>query len=356
MTKLYTIYHDKDGKEPNEDEAGSRRAYIIGILLSLMVLAPVVEAGCSCSAGNWDPSSFLKIEVGGETAQPVSTPNSADGNSQGSPQEPLDRSDSFPNSQILKPMKSVSSSDVVVDVSNGNSYYTSHIKNSIHIPTREFLDETGNLLEIESLAKIFGDAGVSREDSLVLYGTSQGSGEAEFAFLVLSYLGQKDVKLLDGDLDDWQTAGLPVEVTENKKTVLKYTPEVKSAILADYEYVKSGQPQIVDVRPFVDFGMGRIPGSVALDPTNLITRDRIKDGDDLSLVFSRLTKDKPIVVYSSDYSRSSLVWYALQLMGYEASIYAWEDWKMHETQDSQEAPAESEESAASSRYTKLGRK
>ena len=45
---------------------------------------------------------------------------------------------------------------------------------------------------------------------------------------------------------------------------------------------------------------------------------------------SRLSKDKPIVVYSDDYSRSSLVWYALQLMGYEASIYTWEDWKAHE--------------------------
>ena len=94
--------------------------------------------------------------------------------------------------------------------------------------------------------------------------------------------------------------------------------------------MKSGQAQIVDARPFVEFGKGRIPGSVALDPANIIKGDRIKNGDDLSMVFSRLDKDKPIVVYSSDYSRSSLVWYALQLMGYEASIYTWEDWKAHE--------------------------
>ena len=36
-------------------------------------------------------------------------------------------------------MKSVSSSDVVVDVSNGESYAKSHIKNAIHIPTKDFL-------------------------------------------------------------------------------------------------------------------------------------------------------------------------------------------------------------------------
>ena len=100
--------------------------------------------------------------------------------------------------------------------------------------------------------------------------------------------------------------------------------------MAEYEYVKSGEAQIIDVRPFVEFGKGRIPGSIALDPTNVIKGDKIKNSEDLSAVFSRLDKEKPIVVYSDDYSRSSLATYALQLMGYEASIYTWEDWKAQE--------------------------
>ncbi len=110
----------------------------------------------------------------------------------------------------------------------------------------------------------------------------------------------------------------------------EYKPLVKPDVIAEYEYVKSGQAQIIDVRPFVEFGKGRIPGSIALDPSNVIKGDKIKTGADLSTVFSRLDKEKPIVVYSDDYSRSALVWYALQLMGYEASIYTWEDWKAHE--------------------------
>ncbi len=72
------------------------------------------------------------------------------------------------------------------------------------------------------------------------------------------------------------------------------------------------------------------------------------------MVFSRLAKDKPIVVYSSDYSRSSLVWYALQLMGYEASIYTWEDWKAHESSDAQAATAPAGGVTANSKYVKLG--
>ena len=175
----------------------------LGILIiSLIAFAPVVDAGCSCSGGTWDPSGFLNSELGtGQPVQPGSTQNNAAGNSGNSTQnsgisteKPIDRVASFPNGEILKSMKSVSSSDVVVDVSNGDSYAKSHIKNAIHIPTKDFLDGEGNLKADEELASILGDAGVSRDDSVVLYGSKESSGEAEFAFLVLSYLGQKDVK------------------------------------------------------------------------------------------------------------------------------------------------------------------
>jgi len=350
MTKINNIRNDKTNSTLCEKNAGTRKFYVLGFLiLSLIAFAPVVDAGCSCSAGNWDPSAFLNSDLG--TSQPVQ-PGSAQDNIAGN--SGSNRADSFPNGQIFKPMKSVSSSDVVLDVSNGESYAKSHIKNAIHIPTKDFLNGEGDLKTSEELAKVLGGAGVSRDDSIVLYGNKESSGEAEFAFLVLSYLGQKDVKLLDGSLADWQAAGLPVESSENRKPGGEYKPEVKSGVMADYEYVKSDQAQILDARPFMEFGKGRIPGSRAFDASNVIKGEKIKNADDLSIIFSRLGKDKPIVVYSSDYSRSSLVWYALQLMGYEASIYTWEDWKAHEANDSQAATATSEGSTAGSKYTKLG--
>jgi thiosulfate/3-mercaptopyruvate sulfurtransferase len=329
----------------------------IGILiLSLIAFAPVVDAGCSCSGGNWDPSGFLNSEIGtGQIVQPGSAGDSAAGNSGSGTagmQKPFDRVASFPNGAILKAMKSVSSSDVVMDVSNTDSYSTSHIKNAIHIPSKDFLNGEGNLKTDEELAKVLGDAGVSRDDSIVLYAGKESSGEAEFAFLVLRYLGQKDVKLLDGSLGDWKASGLPEETSENILQGTEYGPMVKPQVIAEYQYVKSGQAQIIDVRPFVEFGKGRIPGSIALDPANVIKGDKIKTGTDLGTVFSRLDKEKPIVVYSDDYSRSALVWYALQLMGYEASIYTWEDWKAQESVD---VPANATTpAAASSKYTKLG--
>ena len=364
MNKIDTIHGDMIISTPEGKNAGSGGFYVLGILIiSLMAFAPAVDAGCSCSVGNWDPSGFLNDDsITSQSVQPGGPQGSEAGNSGNSTpnsgiskEKPLDRVASFPNGEILKSLKSVSSSDVVVDVSNGDSYAKSHIENAIHIPTKDFLDGAGNLKADEELASILGAAGVSRDDSIVLYGNLESSGEAEFAFLVLQHLGQEDVKLLDGSLADWIAAGLPEAALENIKPRVEYKPELKPEVLAEFEDVKSEKAQIVDVRPFVEFGKGRIPGSVALDPANIIKGNLIKNEGDLSTVFDRLSKDQPIVVYSSDYSRSSLVWYALQLMGYNASVYTWEDWKAHEAAGKKAgAAAPAGGNAAGSKYTKLG--
>jgi len=356
MTRFNTIHNNKSISTRYGKNASYKGFYVLGILmLSLIAFAPVVDAGCSCSGGTWDPSAFLNSELGtGQPVQPGSAQDGASGNSVRGTQKPLDRTASFPNGEILKAMKSVSSSDVVIDVSNGDSYAASHIKGAIQIPTKEFLNGEGNLKTDEELATILGDAGLSRDDSIVLYGSKESSGQAEFAFLVLRHLGQNDVLLLDGSLSDWKAAGLPEEARANILPGKEYKPLVKPEVMADYEYVKSGQAQIIDVRPFVEFGKGRIPGSIALDPSNVIKGDKIKNEADLRTVFSRLDKEKPIVVYSDDYSRSALVWYALQLMGYEASTYTWEDWKANAATDVSAGTAPAGGDAASSKYTKLG--
>lgn len=364
MTKFDTIYNDKTSSTPGRKNAGSRGLYFLGIMLiSLIAFAPAVDAAASCcGGGTWDPSGFLNSDPGtGQPVQPGSAQNNVPGdsanstqNSGTSTQKPLDRVASFPNGEVFKPMKSVSSSDVVVDVSNGDSYAKSHIKNAIHIPSKEFLDGAGNLKTDRELASILGDKGVSQDDSVVIYGNLESSGEAEFAFLVLSYLGQKDVSLLDGSLADWIAAGLPNETPESIKPGVEYKPEIVPQVIAEFEYVKSGQAQILDARPFVEFGKGRIPGSMAFDPANIIKGDKIKTGADLSMVFSRLDKEKPTVVYSDDYSRSALVWYALQLMGYEASVFTWKDWKANEATGLEAATAQAGGNASGTKYTKLG--
>jgi thiosulfate/3-mercaptopyruvate sulfurtransferase len=155
MTKFNYICDEKTTSTLCMKNTGIRRFYVFGILiLSMIAFTTVVDAGCSCSGGTWDPSGFLNSELGtGQTVQPGSAQGNIAGNSGSSTQKPLDRMASFPNGEILKPMKSVSSSDVVLDVSNGDSYAKSHIKMAIQIPTIGFLDGEGNLITL--LSKFF---------------------------------------------------------------------------------------------------------------------------------------------------------------------------------------------------------
>jgi thiosulfate/3-mercaptopyruvate sulfurtransferase len=358
MIEINLNHKEESGSSPRSMHGCPKLLCLLGILLlALAAISPVVDAGCSCGIGNWDPYAFLNSEL--ESGQPVQLGSTQGSSNAGSPApvtpKPEDRVDAFPGGESLKTIKSVSASDLVVDVSNGESYANSHIKNAIHLPAKSFLNTDGTLKSDQELVKTLGSAGISKDDSIVLYGLSQSSGEAELAFWILSYLGHKDVMLLDGSLEDWKAAGLPVDSRENRKEAVEYRPDPRPELLAQYEYVKSGQAQIVDARPFVEFGKGRISASAPLDPDNIIKGDKIKDADSLNVVFERLSKDKPIVVYSDDYSRSSLVWYALELMGYQASIYTWEDWKAHEIKDVKgETVLAAGKAASSDKYMKLG--
>ncbi|HRD15881.1 MAG TPA: hypothetical protein PK181_03550, partial [Methanothrix soehngenii] len=42
------------------------------LMISLLTLAPLANAGCGCSAGTWDPSGFLNSDAGtGLPSQPI---------------------------------------------------------------------------------------------------------------------------------------------------------------------------------------------------------------------------------------------------------------------------------------------
>ena len=75
MAKFNNIHNDKTSSTLCGKKAVSWRFHALGILIiSLMAFAPAVDAGCSCSAGNWDPSGFLNSELG--TGQPVQSDGS----------------------------------------------------------------------------------------------------------------------------------------------------------------------------------------------------------------------------------------------------------------------------------------
>jgi thiosulfate/3-mercaptopyruvate sulfurtransferase len=233
----------------------------------------------------------------------------------------------FVHPEYLASVEDAESADVILDV--GSDYASSHIKGAIPLYWDELLDENNNPKSAAEMAEIFGNAGISPDDSVVVYGscaTCDGISVAPFVFWALRYVGQDDVKVLDGGLDEWKAARLATETKANERPAVTYTPRVRSSLLADYDGVASGERQLVDARTLQEYATDKISGAIHIDYDEVQTDGQVRSSEDLADAFVVLDEDEPIVVYSNAGARAAMVWYALQLMGYESSIYTWNDW------------------------------
>jgi len=243
---------------------------------------------------------------------------------------PGSRADLFPAPGMLKSLDAISEKDVVLDVSNRHSSGQAHIRGSVNIPAKSFFYENGTLRNVTDLAAILGGAGISQEDAVMVYGDSFASGEATSVLFMLRYLGQENARALDGGLDNWIAASLPMETKENLRSPASYATRPRAELLADYDFVKSGQAQMVDARSFQDFGKASIGNATLINPENVLEEGRLKGGAGLKDTFARLNASRTVVVYSDDIYGASVVWFALQLMGFDARIYTWQDWQAQE--------------------------
>ncbi len=229
--------------------------------------------------------------------------------------------------EALVSPKEVSPNDVVLDISPSANRY---IEGAVNINYDDFMGEGGQLKSVSEVAKLLGDAGISRNDSLVIAGEclpcGGGPSPAVFTYWLLKYLGHEKVRVLDGSIDDWAAAGLNTSNKSATRPKTEYIPQIKPELLATYDFVVNGGAQIVDARPARDYGIGSIPGAVNIPYQNVIDKERVKPEEDLQKVFIGLEKDRPVVVYTNVGVEASLVWFALTLSGYDARLYTWRDW------------------------------
>ncbi|MCX6678006.1 MAG: rhodanese-like domain-containing protein [Methanothrix sp.] len=221
----------------------------------------------------------------------------------------------------------VSPDDIVLDISPNATRYR---EGSVNINYEGFLDEGGRIKSASEIAGLLGEAGISQNDSLVITGEclpcGGGPSPAVFTYWLLKYLGHEKVRVLDGSIDDWTAAGRNTSNKSATRPKTEYVPQLKPELLATNEFVVNGGAQIVDARPARDYGIGSIPGAVNIPYENVLVNESIKPQEDLQKVFTGLEKDRPIVVYTNVGVEASLVWFALQLMGFDARLYTWRDW------------------------------
>ncbi|MGB4087358.1 sulfurtransferase [Methanothrix sp.] len=233
-------------------------------------------------------------------------------------------------SSILISLEKINISDagsIIIDISPRPAEY---IPGAISIPYDQFIDSGGRPKPANVMARILGEAGVSQDDSVIIYGECQpcggGPSAATYVFWILKYLGHEDVRLLEGGIDEWVAASNPTSAEPVVLAPAIYTPSVDAGLLATYEFVRSGLPMIIDARTEKEFESGSIPGAINIPYESVLDGRRIRDRPELEELFSDLEKKRPVVVYTNTGIKASMIWLPLILLGYDAKIYTWKDW------------------------------
>ena len=239
--------------------------------------------------------------------------------------------------EMLLPLDGVREGDILMDVSENTSI---HIEGSVYIPYMEFFVQPGVLKPVEEISTILGKAGISREDSVVIYGEclpcGGGPSVATYVYWMMNSLGHENVSVLDGTAGDWAAAGRATSGSANLLPEKEYTPLMNSNYTATYDLVKGGQVQIIDARTPREFATGTIPGSINMPFESVLNDLKITGEERLDMVFMVLNKDQPVVVFTNTGMKGSLVWFALEMMGYDARLYSYQDWMANQLPDLRE--------------------
>ena len=327
---------------------------ISGALLAFIALSQSAYAGeCAslggaCDDGGWDPIAKLdEIGTGVYDDQPQASPkwpeksrelrwnmSSTDGQEKeaaaSDPEKPIvdTGTEQVLNRfhEIMVEIDEVSSSDVLLDVSESA---TEHISGSLAIPYEDFMEDQ-KPKSVEKITEILGQAGITENDSLVLYGEclpcGGGPSASAYVYWIMKSLGHEKVRVLNGYVRDWKEKGLPVSSSAIVRPAAKYIPQFTDNLIADYEYVKSGQPQLVDARTVQEFGSGSIPGAISIPYESVLDGDMMKSPSDLETAFSILDKERPVVAFTNTGFKGSVVRLALEIMGYDARLYSYNIW------------------------------
>ena len=234
-------------------------------------------------------------------------------------------------------------------------YEAGHIPGAVKIDWHTELNDpvTRDYVDGEGFAQLMSSKGISREDTLIVYG-DKSNWWAAYAMWVFSLFGHEDVRLMDGGRQKWEAEGREYTREKPQPTATEYPvverddtriraflPEVRDAI---------GDIPLIDVRSGEEYTgerthMPAYPEEGALRGGHIPTAKSVpwakaanEDGtfrsaaelqklylDDLGL-----RADGDIIAYCRIGERSSHTWFVLQhLLGFDSvKNYdgSWTEW------------------------------
>jgi len=236
----------------------------------------------------------------------------------------------------------------VVDmVTEPEAYLKAHLPGALYLnvnDARVGVPAGGFRLPTEDeAARLLGALGIGPDTRVVIYDDTGGLHAARL-FFTLDVFGHAKASLLDGGIQAWQRAKLPVTTEIPKIARTDYRPRLRTELVASAEWVRDrlNDPAIalVDARTPAEYAGkdvrakrgGHIPGAVNIDwRENLRPDGTFKPVDELRRMYvaKAVTPDKTAVTYCQTHHRAAHSYFVLRLLGYPRVVgydRSWIEW------------------------------
>ncbi|MFB7893781.1 sulfurtransferase [Microbacterium sp. NPDC056044] len=222
-----------------------------------------------------------------------------------------------------------------------------HVPGAVYVDMETELSQHGRADEgrhplppRESLQAAARRWGIDDGDTVVVYDDDRALG-ASRAWWLLTRSGVADVRILDGGLAAWVTAGLPLEsgpVTPEPGEV-SLTPIAEHVLSIDDAAALAASGVLIDVRAAerfrgevepIDAVAGHIPGAVNLATGAYMDGERFRDAATLRALFATVGVGDGVTAaaYCGSGVTAAQAVFAAELAGLELRIYpgSWSQW------------------------------
>ena len=231
---------------------------------------------------------------------------------------------------------------VFVEVDEDTSAYeTGHIPGAVKLDWRTDLQDpiVRDFVDAQQFSKLLSERGISRDDSVVLYG-GNNNWFAAYAYWYFKLYGHESVTLLDGGRKKWELDGRPLSTDSVSRQATSYradAPDNSIRAFRDEVIGAIGVKNLVDVRSPDEFTgkilapahlpqeqsqrPGHIPGAINVPWSRAANEDgTFKSDEELSALYAAagLDGEKETIAYCRIGERSSHTWFVLsELLGHE---------------------------------------
>jgi len=237
----------------------------------------------------------------------------------------------------------------IVDMRTDSKGYNEegHIEGSVYLSVsaiRMPVESGGFRLPAKSEGeKILGALGITPETMVVIYDEVGGLNGSRL-FFTLDVFGHQKMALLNGGIQGWKAAGLPLRHEVSKIAPRNYRAKVDAEKVASAEWIahnlKNPRLALVAARSAKEFRGedvrakkgGHIPGAKNIEWTQNLRDDKsFKSAEELRSLYEAqgATPNKTVVSYCQTHHRAAHTYFVLRLLGYtklKGYDRSWAEW------------------------------